>query len=130
MIIIGNVICAKFAKSSNDELSILIGTDDGVLRGYQLSLSDAKEYNKVEESIRLKLVKQTVTCISHDQTNDSLAVGGPHTDLVFIKNALQKDHCTILRTQICAEGFSDVTTSQGLLITGGWDGKYSFLLQA
>lgn len=128
----GLVMCAKlvavptikgYGCDDDDKLVLLTGTDDGVLRAYLLDL----EAGTHQQILRLKIFPQTVTCLDYSFETHSVALGGPRTDLVLIRNLFDDEQRLTVRTCVANEGFSELCFSPSgrLLVTGGWDGKYA-----
>lgn len=102
---------------------LLVGFDDGTFRNFSLDLANGLFDVGLH---RLKIFPMTVTCLAYSQETDSLVLGGPGNDLVLVR-PLSQSGCSTYRSGISNEGFSEVcfSTSGRLVITGGWDGKYT-----
>lgn len=125
----GIVMCVRLIVSAikgddggvNNDLVLLTGTDDGVLRAYRLNL-EAGTYQQI---LRLKIFPQTITCLDYNHETQSVALGGPRSDLVLLKGVFDDEQRLVMRTCVANEGFSELcfSSSGRLLVTGGWDGK-------
>lgn len=116
------MVAEEGGGQGGEQLVLLTGTDDGVLRAYSLDLDGGG----CRQIVRLKVFPQTITCLDYSHKTHAIALGGPRTDLVLIRDPFVDERRSVLRTRVANEGFSELCFSPSgqLLVTGGWDGKY------